>query len=69
MSKSSSAKAKSDSEKIDRLIAGITDWRGKTFAAVRKAILEADERDHRRMEVDGKPAVVARRHDRGRQRP
>jgi hypothetical protein len=30
------------SEHIDRLIAGITDWRGKTFAAVRKAILAAD---------------------------
>jgi hypothetical protein len=30
------------SEKIDRLISGITDWRGKTFAAVRKAILAAD---------------------------
>ena len=30
------------SEKIDQLIAGIADWRGKTFAAVRKAILEAD---------------------------
>jgi len=30
------------SERIDRLIEGITDWRGKTFAAVRKAILEAD---------------------------
>jgi hypothetical protein len=43
MSKSTSDKAMSDSEKIDRLIAGITDWRGKTFAAVRKAILEADE--------------------------
>jgi hypothetical protein len=42
MSKSTSDKAMSDSEKIDRLIAGITDWRGKTFAAVRKAILEAD---------------------------
>jgi hypothetical protein len=27
------------SYRIDRLIAGITDWRGKTFAAVRKAIL------------------------------
>jgi hypothetical protein len=43
MSKSTSDKAMSDSEKIDRLIAGITDWRGKTFAAVRKAILEVDE--------------------------
>jgi hypothetical protein len=31
------------SEKIDRLIAGITDWRGETFAAVRKAILAADK--------------------------
>jgi hypothetical protein len=30
------------SERIDRLIAGITDWRGKTFAAVRKSILAAD---------------------------
>src|ERR1700753_1009005 len=30
------------SERIDELIAGITDWRGKTFASVRKAILEAD---------------------------
>jgi hypothetical protein len=31
------------SEKIDQLIAGITDWRGKTFARVRKTILEADK--------------------------
>ncbi len=30
------------SEKIDQLIAGITDWRGKTFAGVRKAMLAAD---------------------------
>jgi hypothetical protein len=30
------------SEHIDRLIAGITDWRGKTFAGIRKCILEAD---------------------------
>jgi hypothetical protein len=30
------------SERIDELIAGITDWRGKTFAAVRKCILGAD---------------------------
>jgi hypothetical protein len=30
------------SERIDQLIAGITDWRGKTFAAVRKCILSAD---------------------------
>ena len=30
------------SERIDRLIAGIADWRGKTLASVRKSILEAD---------------------------
>jgi hypothetical protein len=30
------------SERIDKLIAGLTDWRGKTFAGVRKSILEAD---------------------------
>jgi hypothetical protein len=30
------------SERIDQLIAGITDWRGKTFAGLRKCILEAD---------------------------
>jgi hypothetical protein len=30
------------SEQIDQLIAGITDWRGKTFATVRKTILAAD---------------------------
>lgn len=30
------------SESIDQLIAGLTDWRGQTFASVRKIILEAD---------------------------
>ena len=30
------------SERIDQLIAGITDWRGKTFASIRKSILAAD---------------------------
>jgi hypothetical protein len=30
------------SERIDQLIAELTDWRGKTFASVRKTILEAD---------------------------
>jgi hypothetical protein len=30
------------SERIDQLIAGLTDWRGKTFATIRKSILEAD---------------------------
>ena len=30
------------SERIDKLIAELPDWRGKTFASVRKAVLEAD---------------------------
>ncbi len=30
------------SEHIDQLVAGLTDWRGKTLADVRKIIVEAD---------------------------
>ncbi|WP_378941943.1 DUF1801 domain-containing protein [Mesorhizobium sp. ANAO-SY3R2] len=30
------------SERIDQLIAELTDWRGETLASVRKSILEAD---------------------------
>ena len=30
------------SQRIDRLIEELTDWRGKTFASVRKTVLEAD---------------------------
>jgi hypothetical protein len=30
------------SQRIDELIAELTDWRGKTFAGIRKTILEAD---------------------------
>ena len=30
------------SQRIDQLIADLTDWRGKTLASVRKSILEAD---------------------------
>lgn len=30
------------SERIERMIADLTDWRGKTFASMRKCILEAD---------------------------
>src|SRR5882672_7885958 len=30
------------SERIDELIAKLTDWRGKTLASVRKSVLEAD---------------------------
>lgn len=29
-------------ERIDRLIASLTDWRGKTLASIRKTILSAD---------------------------
>jgi hypothetical protein len=32
------------SERIDQLIAKLTDWRGKTLASVRKSILEADRK-------------------------
>lgn len=31
------------SQKIDKLVSAIEDWRGKTFAHVRKAILAADK--------------------------
>ena len=30
------------SQRIDHLIAGLTDWRGKTLASIRKSILAAD---------------------------
>ena len=30
------------SERIDQLIAELTDWRGKTFASIRKSLLEVD---------------------------
>ena len=30
------------SERIDQLIESLTDWRGKTLASIRKAILDAD---------------------------
>jgi hypothetical protein len=30
------------SERIDQLIEGLKDWRGKTLASIRKSILEAD---------------------------
>ena len=57
------------SQRIDQLIAELTDWRGKTFAGIRKTILAGRPGDHRGMEVDGKPGVVPRRNHRGRQRP
>ncbi len=42
VSKNEARKQMPASERIDQLIAGITDWRGKTFAGVRKSILAAD---------------------------
>src|SRR5579864_267286 len=36
--------AMNPSERIDQLIAGLTDWRGKTLASVRKSILAADRK-------------------------
>jgi len=36
------APMESASALIDQLIAGLTDWRGKTFGSLRKSILEAD---------------------------
>ena len=44
------------SEHIDRLIAGIADWRGKTFADVRKAILAADREIVEEWKWMGSPA-------------
>src|SRR5215472_17225708 len=38
----SSIKPMDPSERIDQLIAELTDWRGKRFASIRKSILEAD---------------------------
>ena len=32
------------SERIDQLIAGLTDWRGKIFASIRQSILAADRK-------------------------
>jgi hypothetical protein len=42
MTKSASHTDISASENIDRLIARLVDWRGKTLAGIRKAILAAD---------------------------
>lgn len=41
-SRLSIANAMNPSEHIDQLIEGLADWRGQTFASLRKSILEAD---------------------------
>ena len=44
------------SERIDELIAGLTDWRGKTLASIRKSILEADREIIEEWKWMGSPA-------------
>src|SRR5258705_13877815 len=44
------------SELIDELIAGLTDWRGKTLASIRKIILEADREIIEEWKWMGSPA-------------
>jgi hypothetical protein len=48
--------AESASALIDHLIAGLTDWRGKTLASVRKSILEADREIIEEWKWMGSPA-------------
>ena len=43
------------SEPIDRWIAGLTDWRGQTFAAIRKTILAADPEISEERKWSGSP--------------
>jgi hypothetical protein len=43
------------SERIDQLIAGLTDWRGKTLASIRKNILEADQENVEEWKWMGSP--------------
>ncbi|MDP1748753.1 MAG: DUF1801 domain-containing protein, partial [Reyranella sp.] len=42
MKKSATTKDESPSRLIDAMIKELDDWRGKTFAGIRKSILEAD---------------------------
>jgi hypothetical protein len=51
----------------DELVAELTDWRGKTFASIRKSILEADPGIIEEWKWMGSP-VWSRWNDRGRQR-
>jgi hypothetical protein len=44
------------SERIDELIAELTDWRGKTLAKIRKSILEADREIVEEWKWMGSPA-------------
>ena len=44
------------SERIDQLIAGLTDWRGKTLAGIRKSIVKADREIIEEWKWMGSPA-------------
>ena len=44
------------SERIDQLIAKLTDWRGKTLAGIRKTILEAGSLEGGRLQAD--PEII-----------
>jgi len=44
------------SERVDELIAGLKDWRGKTLASIRKSILEADREIIEEWKWMGSPA-------------
>ena len=56
------------SQRIDQLIAELTDWRGKTFAGIRKSILAADREIIEEWKWMGSP-VWSRDGIRGRQSP
>jgi len=43
------------SKRIDELIAGLTDWRGKTFARIRKTILAGDRKINEEWKWMGSP--------------
>ena len=57
------------SDEIDRLIAKLTDWRGKTLAGIRKTILAADREISEDWKWMGSPVWSRDGMDRGRQRP
>ncbi|MGB7463593.1 MAG: DUF1801 domain-containing protein [Candidatus Acidiferrum sp.] len=44
------------SERIDQLIAGLTGWRGKTLASIRKSIVKADQEIIEEWKWMGSPA-------------
>ena len=45
------------SERIDELIAKLMDWRGKTWATIRKTILEADRSEQEVIKLPHAPGI------------